>query len=107
MATYDLSKKGEIDKFNINLDTRLRKFKQEFGIEFLERLRARTPVRSGDLQEGWGFDMKQQSIDIWNTQDYAAYVEYGTEKMAPRAMLRTTLLEKEQIAEVAKQRSEK
>lgn len=98
---------GEIDQFNIDLNTRLRNFKKEWALEFLERVRARTPVLTGALKDGWGFNMKQQSIDIWNTQDYAGYVEYGTEKMAPRAMLRTTLLESEQIAQVAKERSDK
>jgi len=102
---WDVSKGGEIDKFNIDLDTRLRRFKEEWGVEFLERVRARTPVRTGALQGGWGFDQKKESIDVWNTQEYAGYVEYGTEKMAPRAMLRTTLLEAEQITEVAKEKA--
>lgn len=104
---WDLSKKGEIDKFNVDLETRLKKFKEEFGIELLERVRARTPVRTGDLKGGWGFQMRQESIDIYNTKDYAGYVEFGTEKMAPRAMLRTSLLEKEQIAEIAKEKASK
>lgn len=98
---------GEIEKVFVGLDTRLRRFKEEFGVEFLERVRQRTPVETGKLQRGWGFTMKQSDIAIWNIQDYAAYVEYGTPHMAPRGMLRTTLLEKEEIARVAAERSKK
>jgi hypothetical protein len=105
MATYNVNNPGEINAFNIDLQTRLRNFKREFGVEFLERVRQRTPVRTGDLQNGWGFDMKQESINVWNTQDYAAHVEQGTEKMAPRRMLAVTVLEREQIAEVAKEKA--
>ena len=104
---YNVNNPGEITKFNIDLETRLRNFKKEWAFEFLERVRARTPVRTGALQEGWGFKPRLESIDIYNVEDYAGYVEYGTEKMAPRAMLRTTLLEAEQIAAIAKERSEK
>ena len=98
---------GDIDKFTAGLKTRLRRFKEEFGVEFLERVRQRTPVQSGALQKGWGFRQKQDDIEIWNVEPYAAYVEYGTDKMEPRAMLRTTLLEKEEIAAIAIQRSKR
>ncbi len=104
---WDVSKRGQIDKFKIDLNTRLRKFKQEFGVEFLERVRQRTPVRTGALKNGWGFTLKLESIEVYNTQEYAAYVEYGTEKMEPRRMLTVTVLEAEQIAEVAKERAQK
>lgn len=104
---YNINNPGEITKFNIDLETRLRNFKKEWAFEFLERLRARTPVQTGALQEGWGFKSRLTSIDIFNVEDYAGYVEYGTEKMEPRAMLRTTLLESEEIAAIAKERSSK
>ena len=96
---------GTIDKFAVELDTKLRRFKEEFGVELLERTRARTPVKSGALKGGWGFTNKKTSIEIYNTQEYAAYVEFGTDKMAPRAMLRTSLLEADQIIEVAKEKA--
>ena len=82
---------GEIDKVFVELNTNLRKFKQEFAMEFQRRLENRTPVQKGFL--------------LSNTQDYAYYVEFGTPVMAPRAMVRTTLLEKDAIAAVAKQRA--
>jgi hypothetical protein len=89
------------------LNTRLRKFKSEFGVEFMERVKEKTPVITGRLQNGWGFTMKQTDIEIWNVQDYASYVEYGTPKMAPRGMLRRTLLESQDIAKVAMERAKK
>ena len=96
---------GDIDAVFVNLGTRLRRFKQEFAVEMLERIRARTPVETGALKGGWGQTQRQEGFDIWNTQDYAGYVEYGTIHMAPRGMIRTTLMEKEDIAKVAKERA--
>ena len=98
---------AEIDKVFTGLNTRLRKFKEEFGMEFMERVKQRTPVRTGALQRGWGFQMRQTDIEVYNIQDYATFVEYGTPYMAPRGMLRTTLLEAEDIAQVAAERSKK
>jgi len=100
-----MTSNGEIDGVVAGLNTKLRKFKEEWGVECLERVRARTPVLTGALKSGWGFDMKATDIEIYNTMDYAAYVEYGTPKMAPRAMLGTTLLEADQITDVAKKKA--
>jgi len=94
-----------IDKVFLNLNTKLRKFKSEFGMEFRERVEARTPVITGKLQGGWGFEMKATDIEVYNVEPYASFVEFGTEHMAPRGMLRATLLEAEQIAEVAAQKA--
>lgn len=96
---------GTIEKWNIDLDTQLRKFKREFGIEFLKRVKQRTPVKTGALQRGYLQTQRKTSIDISNTKDYAAYVEFGTEKMAPRAMIRTTLEESEQIKDIAAEKA--
>jgi hypothetical protein len=100
-----MSASGDIDNFVVELDTKLRRFKMEYGVELLERTRQRTPVRTGALLGGWGFELKQTSIWVYNTQPYAGYVEYGTPTMAPRAMLRTSLAESEQIALVAKEKA--
>ena len=95
---------GEIDGVFLGLATKLRKFKTEFGSEFVERVKQRTPVRTGALQGGWGFETTATDISIYNTKDYAGFVENGTEHMAPRGMLRTTILEGQQIAMAVKQK---
>ena len=96
---------GEIDKLFVDLGTNLRKFKEEWAMEATTRIQQRTPVRTGALQGGWGITMKTGGFEIYNTKEYAAYVEYGTPKMAPVGMVRTTLLEKDDITKVAKERS--
>lgn len=83
-----------------DLDTKLRNFKRQWGIEFLARVKARTPVLTGKLQNSWGFLEEQSDIEIYNVADYASFVEFGTPKMAPRAMLQTTILESDQITDV-------
>lgn len=96
---------AEIDKVFLKLDTNLRKFKQEIGIEATARAAARTPVKSGHLQNSWGFTMKATDIEIYNVADYASYIEYGTEHIAPVGMLRATLEEMPQIMEIAAERA--
>lgn len=96
---------ADIDKVMAGLNTRLKKFKEEYGVEFTRRVAERTPVASGHLQKMWGFTMKQNDIEIWNAADYASHVEYGTVNMEPRGMLRTTALEGDQIAQVAKEKA--
>lgn len=97
-------KTGEIDGVFAGLDTKLRKFKQAWGMEFLERVKQKTPVISGKLQNSWGFTEKATDLEIYNVADYAKFVEYGTLHMAPRGMMRTTLLEADSITKAAKQK---
>jgi hypothetical protein len=96
---------ADIDKVLPGLKTRLRKFKQEYGMEFMERVKARTPVRTGHLQNSWGFDMKATDISIYNVADYASYINDGTPYIQPHRMLETTMLEHDDIAAVAAQKA--
>ena len=96
---------SEIDKVFLGLNTRLKNFRREFGMELIERVKQRTPVLTGEMQRGWGFEMRKDDIEIYNVAPHSAYVEYGTPNMAPRAPLRTTLLEAEDIAKVAAERA--
>ena len=97
---------GEIDKVFAGLDTKLIKFKTEFASEVMKRVTARTPVgKTGKLKNGWGYTMHQKDVEFWNVKEYSRFVEYGTPRMAPRAMLRTTLMEADDIAKVAAQKA--
>lgn len=99
--------KGEIDQVFTNLKTRLRLYKREFGMEVLERTRARTPVVTGEMKAGWGFTEKATELEFWNVSDHSAYVEFGTPTQAPQAPLRRTLLEANEITQIAAERAKK
>jgi hypothetical protein len=86
-------------------DDLLKKFREEFAKEFLARVKDRTPFVTGVLQEGWDKDITDSAVEIYNNVEYAPFVEYGTYKMAPVGMLRTTALEAQEIAELAKERA--
>jgi hypothetical protein len=96
---------GEIDSVFAGLNSKLLKFKEEFGVETVQRVQKRTPVVTGDAQRGWGFERKASDIEIYNVSDHAYFLEYGTQHMAPRGMLRVTLLEAADIAKVAAQKA--
>ena len=100
-----MTEPGEIDRIFIDLGTKLTKFKKEFASEMAQRVEARTPVLSGSLKAGWLTEQTKTGFTISNIREYAKFVEYGTVHMAPRAMLRTTMLEAAQIAEVARERA--
>lgn len=88
-----------------NYSSLLEEFKVGFAQEFYTRVVDRTPIgETGNLQANWSIDLSPDTIEITNDTPYAVYVEYGTYKMAPRGMMRTTALESEDIAKIVKER---
>ena len=98
---------AEIQSVVADLKTRLRKFPKEFAVEFQKRCEDRSPVRTGALKGGWGNEVKNGVVEIYNTKDYASFVEMGTVHHAPVGMMRATALEAEEIAALAVERSKK
>ena len=45
-----------------------------------------TPVRTGELRDGWETKITRNEVTIKNSVDYAGYVDQGTKYMAPRDM---------------------
>lgn len=82
-----------------------KKFIEEWMKEFQARVTAKTPVLTGHLKEGWRTDITPTDATLSNTEDYAIYVELGTVHMAPRAMVHTTMMENEQITQIAKDKA--
>lgn len=54
-------------------------------------VKARTPVDTARLHEGWKATLEGGGIRWANDTPYAGYVEFGTRKMAPRHMLTRSL----------------
>lgn len=80
-------------------------FKEEFAAEFQSRAAARTPRVTGALLNSLYSEVTPTGFEVGYTVSYAPFVEYGTTNMAPRAMLRTTAAEAEQIAEIASRKA--
>jgi hypothetical protein len=78
-----------------NLPQAIDKVKRDFIDEFVKRVQQKTPVLTGRLRDGWEGDVNQMSVS--NNVEYAEFVEFGTERTPPVAMLRTTIEESEQI----------
>lgn len=80
----------------------LRKFIVNWARIFKRRVQEKTPVRSGLLRRSWSVrSVTTKGIDIVNQTPYAGYIEYGTPKIAPVAMLARTIEEAEQISRQA------
>lgn len=84
-----------------NIDKNLDKFQEEFLSEFLSRVERRTPRVTGRLADSWTGKVAKNKLTVTNPTEYASFIEYGTIYIAPRAMLRTTAAEADQIAEIA------
>jgi hypothetical protein len=82
-------------------------FKDEFMTEFLQRVKRRTPVITGNLQRSWEGEVTASELVVKNSADYAGWVESGTSRMEPRRMLALTVLESDAIAQIAAQKVRK
>lgn len=75
---------------------------EEVTTEIKERIKDRTPVRTGRAQTGW----ESTPGRVWNDVPYIGYLEEGTSKMSPFHMVRTTLEELPEIVENALKKAE-
>lgn len=92
---------ADVEAIFTKYSNQIEAFKEEFANEFLERVKARTPVKTGLLQRSWESEIDEDAIVISNDVPYAQYIEYGTPKIAPFAMLEQTVAEVDEIAGIA------
>lgn len=86
------------------LKAKLRWFTPTYAAELNKRVKDKTPVDTGRLRAGWEVQATTGALDLTNAVPYAGFVELGTSKMAPRAMLRRTLLEAQPISDLVAKR---
>jgi HK97 gp10 family phage protein len=94
--------KGDIDKVMVEINSRSRKLLNEVAMETTQRLKEKTPVRTGRMQRSWGIERKQDSIELYNVAPYSRYVNDGTPTQAPQRIVERTLMEMDNIIEVSK-----
>lgn len=114
-----------IDKFINKAGANIDRFMREFPQDLAEKVVENTPVLTGNLRANWtaaigvpdrafngvpGDDPMGRialnlskakggdTIFITNNTEYGPYVEWGTSRMAPRAMVRKTLAQAPAIA---------
>lgn len=84
---------------------KIKVFETAFMEEFMRRVAAKTPVRTGAAQRGYYIEEVAGVFYLKNTQDYVIYLEMGTEYIRPHAMVQSTMLEVDDIMQVAKQKA--
>lgn len=80
-------------------DVFLESFLTKEGIKIINEAKKRTPVDTGALRSSWSQetgDIKNLEIKIINNQNYASFIEYGTEKIKKKGgyKMLTTPVEK-------------
>lgn len=83
----------QLDQLKEKLDS----LPQRLGQAIVDRVRPRTPVRTGALQADWQYEVDGRMLTVGNTMPYATFVELGTSRMRPVGMLQTTLMEVPQL----------
>lgn len=63
----------------------------------LALVKAKTPVDTGNLKMSWEAKLEGAGIRWTNPAYYAGFVEFGTRKMAPRAMLSSSIGDIEEV----------
>jgi uncharacterized protein CbrC (UPF0167 family) len=92
----------------IDVTKKIGQVKQAFADEFLRRVVQRTPVRTGLLKDSWDMAVKRGKIELKNIakneegDEYVTYVEFGTYKMPGFFMVTLTVIEAEEILQIAK-----
>lgn len=71
---------------------------QAMALTAYNRMRDRTPVKTGFALAGWRIKSERWTknhivIDIWNEVNYIIFLEYGWSKKNPLGMMRITLEE--------------
>ncbi len=122
LGTFTVDLTRALDQVGARTD----QFVRAFTLELAQRISRRTPVDTGFLRGSWfatvngagapaggprtpgGASQQLEAtlsatklgdvISLDNDAHYAPYVEFGTSRMAPRAMVRTTLAEVPTIA---------
>jgi len=64
------------------------------GNEIVEKAKEHCPVRTGTLRDSIRIlEVNDDGVEVGSDVPYAHFVEYGTEKMSPRAFLRRAVRE--------------
>lgn len=84
---------------------KIKKFEDEFMMEFMKRVAERTPVRSGLAQRSYTIEQQGNGWVLKNEQEYVVYLELGTLHDSPHAMIQTTMVEYQDIMDIAKARA--
>lgn len=82
------------------INTDIKGFMQNFADEFLIRVKEKTPVKTGRLQNAWEAEVTPDLITVSNDVPYAEFIEFGTPTISPFAMLQQTIAEAGIIADV-------
>ena len=98
---------------------------RETALNLFTKIKFKTPVDTGRLRAAWGVGVNVvpkggndfaatlatakagDRIYLANNVEYAVFVEFGTAKMAPRAMVRTTVDEFQSAVNAAAAKAQK
>lgn len=86
-----------MDEVFKRLEASLDDFAAEWVDEFVGRVQARTPVKTGALRAGYDVQVDDNGVTVTNSQPYFWFIENGTRHISPVRMVERTLQEADQI----------
>ena len=78
---------ARINKAVNSLDEKIVEGLEVVGSNIVADAKSWAPVRTGRLRDSIGMSVLNRQLEVYAEAEYAAYVEYGTSRMAPRPFL--------------------
>lgn len=83
---------SKVDVFLYRYKKVLKESLNELGETAVEEIKKETPVQTGNLKDNNYHDIKDDALFVYNTVEYAPYVEQGTYKMKPNPFMRRAII---------------
>lgn len=81
------------EKLLVDIQDDIDKVVKEVGREALNRVKDRTPVRTGYARSRWELTTQEDGFTLENDATYISFLELGSSDQAPNGMLGITMME--------------
>lgn len=92
-------------KFQQQLDQAIQTSYEEIGAAVVDSVKGETPVSTGELKKATDYKKEEDGLYIYNTKDYAPFVEFGTVHQYANPFMRRGIVKSvSEVAKIIKQR---
>ena len=95
--------KSNVDKFFAQNEEKVKKGLEDIGKMLVPEIKAATPVRTGNLRDSNDYEVDNKELILYNTAEYAPFVELGTIFQVAQPFMRETIYKNvSKISEIMK-----
>jgi HK97 gp10 family phage protein len=95
--------KSNVDKFFAQNEEKVKKGLEDIGKMLVPEIKAATPVITGKLRDSNDYQVDNKELTLYNTAEYASFVELGTIFQVAQPFMRETIYKNvSKISEIMK-----